>query len=170
MKDFRLLGKSIAFRYNVVDNHPRNICKKERGFMENEWLQFVQDKWYIIVGAIIAIFIVINIVKTLVKWVIVLAIAAAIIYYGADYTEELKAAGSKIWELAMDEVYDVMKEEAQSATYTTNPDGSFTIESPNVKIEGAIDEDKVDVTFKGQTFQLDRNNSFVEKFIEEATK
>ena len=38
----------------------------------DQWISFAQDRWYLIVGAIIVLFIVIGIVKTVVKWILVL--------------------------------------------------------------------------------------------------
>lgn len=53
--------------------------------MDQFWL-FIQDRWLFMILAIIGIFFAMKILKTLIKWVVILAIVAAIIiYYGANY-------------------------------------------------------------------------------------
>jgi hypothetical protein len=48
-------------------------------------IQFVQDRWIIIIAAIIGIIIIMKLVKSLIKWIIIIAIAAALIMYGSNY-------------------------------------------------------------------------------------
>ncbi|CAM3639945.1 hypothetical protein [Marinicrinis lubricantis] len=136
--------------------------------MENEWVQFLQDKWYIILAAVVIVAIIIRIVKTVVKWVLVLAIAVSLIYYGSNYTDEIKAAGEKIWSYAKDEAMETMMDEASQAEYQVNSDGTFTIVSPNFKLDSVLNSDDVKITFKGQTFTMSRN-SLINDFIERAT-
>jgi hypothetical protein len=48
----------------------------------DHWIQFVQDKWVIVLVALVLLFIVMRIVKTVVKWVLILAILGGTLYYG----------------------------------------------------------------------------------------
>ncbi|MFD2670697.1 hypothetical protein [Marinicrinis sediminis] len=139
--------------------------------MENEWIQFLKDEWLIVLVAVIAVVLIIRIVKTMLKWALVLIIAAAVVYYGADYTEDIKAMGNKVGDkivtYAQDEIYTVMEEEAKQAQFEKHDDGTFTVTSPNVKVEGKANGDEVKVTFKGQSFTLHRSD-FVNQFIEQS--
>jgi hypothetical protein len=46
---------------------------------------FLQERWYIVILAVIALFIVMKIIRTAIKWVIVLAVIAAILIYGFNF-------------------------------------------------------------------------------------
>lgn len=46
---------------------------------------FLQERWFIVILAVIALFIVIKIIRTAIKWVFILAIIAVIIIYGFNY-------------------------------------------------------------------------------------
>ncbi|MDF2671590.1 MAG: hypothetical protein K0R67_3896 [Paenibacillus sp.] len=115
---------------------------------------FVQDRWLVIVVAIVVLFLVIKIVKTVVKWVIVLIIVAGLFYYGASYTDELKEIGSQAIATAKDAVASA-KEEAlkalggKDAKYKANADGSYTVTSGQVKLEGKPGASEVSVSIAG---------------------
>lgn len=51
-------------------------------FDTDAWLQFIQDNWVIVAVAIVAIFIVMKLVKTVLKWILVAAIVIGIVTYG----------------------------------------------------------------------------------------
>lgn len=52
----------------------------------DQLLLFLQERWLIVLIAIVVLFIVIRIARTVMKWFIVLAIIAAILIYGFNYT------------------------------------------------------------------------------------
>ena len=106
----------------------------------DQWISFAQDRWYLIVGAIIVLFIVIGIVKTVVKWVLVLVIVGALIVYGASYKDKIKDIGASVVSQVGDEIKDkavsTLTSEAKEAKFKANPDGSFLITTKSLKVEG----------------------------------
>jgi hypothetical protein len=51
----------------------------------DQLIDFVQDKWLLIIVALIGIMIVVKLVKSVLKWLIIIAIVAALIIYGSNY-------------------------------------------------------------------------------------
>ncbi|WP_058302394.1 hypothetical protein [Gorillibacterium timonense] len=138
----------------------------------DQWSAFLTDRWYVILIALIALFLVIRIVKTVVKWLIVLIIAAGVLYYGYQYEGGLDSLKQTITTAAtqslQDEAVAMMKKEAESATYVKNKDGSYTITTSSLKVEGKPGEDEVTVTVLKQSFKM--KASTVKTFVEAAAK
>lgn len=139
----------------------------------DQWISFAQDRWYLIVAAIIVLFIVIGIVKTLVKWIVVIAIVGALIVYGASYTDKIKDIGASVVTQVGDEVKDkaisALTAEAKEAQFKANPDGSFIITTKSLKVEGKAGTDEVVVTFLGKSFKMNANAA-LSAFIDQAKK
>jgi hypothetical protein len=139
----------------------------------DQWISFAQDRWYLIVAAIIVLFIVIGIVKTVVKWILVIAIVGALIVYGASYKDKIKDIGASVVSQVGDEIKDkavnTLTSEAKDAQFKANPDGTFLITTKSLKVEGKAGTDEVQVTFLGKSFKMNANAA-VNAFIEEAKK
>lgn len=132
----------------------------------SQWLTFVQERWLILLISLIALIIIIKVVKTLVKWVLVIAIVAALVFYGVNYTDEIKEAAAKVWDYTQSEFQDMLNAEIDSAQYEADEAGHFTIKSKNFTVEGSIDSDDVKITFKGQTVTLKRYE-WIERYIQD---
>ncbi|PYI54019.1 hypothetical protein [Paenibacillus flagellatus] len=119
---------------------------------------FLQDRWLVVVVALVVLFVVIKIVKTVVKWVIVLAIVAGLIYYGSTYTDKLKDVAT----IAKEAVGDLKEKAVQGlagkdAKFKDNGDGTYTVTSGNIRLDGKAGSDKVKITIAGVSaeFSLD---------------
>jgi len=134
---------------------------------------FLAERWYIILGALIVLFLVIKIVKTVIKWVIVLAIVAGLFFYGASYKDQLlelgTTVGAKVAAEAKTQAMNAISQEVKEAKYSQNADGSFTIMTKSVKVEGKPGAAEVQVTFMNQTFTV-KVDDMVKTFIEQAKK
>jgi hypothetical protein len=139
----------------------------------DQWISFAQDRWYLIVAAIIVLFIIIGIVKTVVKWVFILVIVGALVLYGANYKDKLQNIGTSVITQVGDEVKDkainTLTSEAKDAQFKANPDGSFLITTKSLKVEGKAGTDEVKVTFLGKSFTMNANAA-VNAFVEQAKK
>ncbi|MEW9700672.1 hypothetical protein [Paenibacillus sp. SI8] len=139
----------------------------------DQWISFAQDRWYLIVAAIIVLFIVIGIVKTVVKWLIILVIVGCLVLYGANYKDKLQDIGASVVSQVGDEVKDkalsALTSEAKDAQFKASPDGSFQITTKSLKVEGKAGSDEVKVTFLGQTFSMNANAA-INALIEQAKK
>jgi len=135
----------------------------------DQFALFAQDRWYVLLIAIILLIVIIKIVKTVVKWVLVLLIAAGVLYYGANYTEKLSEIGGQLLDQAREEALNVLAGNAGEARYRENPDGTFTVEAPNLIIEGRQGEDRVRITFRGQSLEVNAGG-WIRDYIERAKR
>jgi hypothetical protein len=138
-----------------------------------QWITFAQDRWYWIIGAVIVLFIVIGLVKTVIKWILVVAIIGALILYGANYKDQLQTIGASVVSKAGAEakvgVEKAIAAEAKDAKYTANPDGTFVIMTKSLQVEGKLGSNDVQVTFMGAKFTM-KADGVIQTFIEQAMK
>lgn len=132
----------------------------------DQWLAFIADRWMVILIAVVVLFLVIRVVKTLLKWVIVIVIVASLFVYGSSYTDAIKDVGGKIMSYTQEEVLDMLSGEIEDAEYSESPDGSFKITGKNITLEGHVDSDEVKITFRGQTITL-KKSDFIQRYIDE---
>lgn len=127
-------------------------------FMD-QLIVFLQDRWLVVVIALIVLVIVIKIVKTVLKWVIVLAVLAGLIYYGSTYTDQLKDIGENVAATAKEAVGDLKEKAVQGlagkdAKYTDNGDGTYTVTSGSIRLDGKTGSDKIKITIAGVSAEL----------------
>jgi len=138
------------------------------------WIEFLKQNWLVIVVALVILFLVLNFVKTLVKWALVLVIAAFIIIYSGISLKDIGNAVETVKDQAADitksEVLQMMKKEAAEAEITQNNDGTFTIKTPNLEVTGSDGDGKVKVKFHGVSVGEWKVNDTIEAFIEEAKR
>ncbi|WP_028547327.1 hypothetical protein [Paenibacillus sp. UNC451MF] len=132
-------------------------------------VSFLQERWFIIVAAIVVLFLVIKIVKTVVKWIIVLAVIAGLFYYGANYKDQLLDVGTAVTTEAKNQAIKAISGEMKDAEYKQNPDGTFTVTTKSLKLEGNPGSNEVKVTFMNQTFTM-KMDEVVNALIEQAKK
>lgn len=132
---------------------------------------FLQNQWYIAVIALIVLFLVVKLVKTVVKWAVVILIIAAVFIYGNQYGGKLleikDTFGTAVANEVKDQALKVIAGEAKEAVYKKNSDGTFTIQSKSVQLEGKPGSNDVKVTFMGQSFHL-KADEVIQKFIDQA--
>lgn len=137
-----------------------------------QWSTFLADRWYVLLIAFLVLVIVVKLVKTVVKWVLILVIAAGVLYYGYNYTDNLekltKTVTAAVSETAKEQALKLMVEEAKDAAYKDNGDGSFTITTKSIRIDGKAGAGEVEVTFLKQTFKVKAET--IQAFIDEARK
>jgi hypothetical protein len=137
----------------------------------DSWTAFVQDKWILIVIAIIVLFLVMKVVKTFVKWILILAVIAFIIYYGSTYAGNLSGLkttlGNAVASEAKQQLTKAIAGEAKDADYVKHSDGSYTIHTKNIQLDGKPGVDEVEVSFMGKSYKVSINKT-IQKFIDEA--
>lgn len=125
-----------------------------------------------IVIALVVLFAVINLVKTVLKWAIVIVIVVGLFIYGGVTMDQIGNAVNKVADGTVStlksEAQEVMLKEAQDAKYTSGEDGTFTITTPNIEMKGKAGEDKVEVTFRGVSLGKWSVTDTTKTFIEEA--
>jgi hypothetical protein len=140
----------------------------------DQWSAFIQDKWLLIIVAIVVLFLVMKLVKTFVKWVVVLAIIAAVIYYGSTYAGGLSGLsglkttlGNAVADEAKQQITSAIVGEGKNADYVKHSDGSYTIHTKNIQLDGKPGSNDAEVSFMGQSYKVSINKT-IQKFIDEA--
>ncbi|MCU6796800.1 MULTISPECIES: hypothetical protein [Paenibacillus] len=128
---------------------------------------FLQERWYIILLAIVILFVVVRIVKTVIKWVIVLAILAGLYFYGASYKDQLLNIGATVTTEVKNQAIKVVSNEMKDAQYKQNADGSYTVTTKSLKVDGKPGASEVTVTFMNQTFTM-KLDDMLKALIEQA--
>lgn len=134
---------------------------------------FLAERWFVIAGALLVLFLVVKIVKTVVKWVIVLAVLAGLFFYGASYKDQLMelgtTVGAKVAEEAKTQALKTIKDEMKDAQYKVNADGTFTVSTKSVKLEGKPGANEVKVSFMNQSFTMPLDTA-MNALVEQAKK
>jgi hypothetical protein len=137
-------------------------------FNLDAWIKFVQDHWIVVAIAIVAIFVVMKLVKTLFKWVLVAAIIIGIISYGGYSIDDLGAIGTKITDEMKDQAIKAMAGEASDAKYANNDDGSYSITTKNLELNGVPNSGEVTVKLKGISLGTWKMEGAVRDFVAQA--
>lgn len=133
------------------------------------WKQFLTDHWILIAVAALALIIILNVVKTMLKWVLALVVVAGVFIYGGYTVSDLKEIGGQVVETATgavkDEAAKAMADEARKATYTLNPDGTYLVKSPNLELSGTPNSGEVAVKFRGVSLGTWKMEGAVRDFV-----
>ncbi|HZG84610.1 hypothetical protein [Paenibacillus sp.] len=126
--------------------------------MTEQWIAFVQEKWWIVLAAVVALAVVVSVVKTVIKWVLIAAIVGAVVLYGANYKEELTAVGDQLLVGAKEQAIEAFVAQTLNADYEAKSDGTFVVSTESVRVEGKEGSDEVTLYWNGVkvgTFQID---------------
>jgi hypothetical protein len=148
-------------------------------FDTDAWVQFAQDHWVIVAVAIVAIFVIVKLVKTVLKWVLIAAIIIGIVAYGgysiddlgdvgSKVTEEIGVIGDKVTAELKDQAIKSMAGEASEATYINNDDGSYSIKSTNLELTGVPNSGEITVKFHGQSLGTWKMEGAVRDYVVKA--
>lgn len=146
------------------------------GVLEQEmnmqvWMDFLQQNWFVILIALVVLFVVLKVVKTMVKWAIVIVIVGGLIVYSGISLDQLNEVVTTVKDETVEtlksEAMNVMLKEAKEAEYTSSGDG-YTITTPNLELAGQAGSDQVKVTFKGVSLGEWKITDTVQTFISEA--
>jgi len=144
-------------------------------FDSEAWSQFIQDHWIVVAAVLLAIIVVVKVVKTVVKWVLVAAIVIGFAVYGGYNIEDLKEVGSKVSEVGSkvtdelkDQAIKTMAGEASEAKYVDNADGSYTITTSNLELDGVPNSGKVSVKLRGVSLGTWDMEGQVRDFVSQA--
>lgn len=144
------------------------------GMNTDVWITFLKENWLVIVIALVVLLMIINFVKTVIKWVLVLIIAAFIIIYSGISLKDINGALTSVTDqavsLSKDQVVNMLKDEAKDAKWTQNSDGTYTITTKNLEVVGRPGNDKVKISSHGVSLGEWSMNETITAFIKEAKK
>jgi hypothetical protein len=136
--------------------------------MQDQLMAFIQERWWVILVAAIALFVIVNLVKTVLKWVLIIAIVGAVVLYGANYKDELSAIGDQVASQAKDQAMQAIVGQALNAEYEAHEDGTFAVFTDSVRVEGKSGDSEVTVYWKGVKIGSFPIDQAIESFIEQA--
>lgn len=140
-------------------------------FLEHNW-QIVQDNWMYILIGLVLLLVILKIVRTLVKWLIVIVVIAGLLIYSGISFEQVGKVVTQAKDDAINnvqsEALNMMIKEGRDAQYTSNADGTFSVTSSNLEVKGPFDGDKVKVWFQGMSLGEWSMGDTVKKYIEGA--
>lgn len=117
------------------------------------WLEFVRQNWLILLIALVAVLLVINVVKTMLKWAIAIVIVVALVVYSGVSIDQIQNTVTGVKDEAVaklqSEALKMLKDESAQATFKKAADGSFTVQTPSLKLEGKPNAKTVEVTYRG---------------------
>lgn len=136
------------------------------------WLEFLKQNWLVIVIALIVLFIVINLVKTVIKWALVILIIGGLLIYSGISMDQISEVVTTVKNETVDtvktEAMNMMMKEAKEAKYTSNGDGTFTVKAPNLELKGSSESKEVEVSFRGVPVGKWDINETIQEFIGQA--
>jgi hypothetical protein len=141
---------------------------KPETWTTDAWLQFLQDHWIVVVAAVVVIFVIMKLVKTVLKWLLVAAIIVGVVAYGGYSIKDLAAIGTKVEAEAKNQAIKAMAGEVSKAEYKDNGDGSYTVKTPNLELNGVPNSGEVTVKYRGVSLGTWKVEGAVRTLIEQA--
>lgn len=136
------------------------------------WIEFLKQNWLVIAIALIVLFIVLNVVRTVIKWALAVLIIVGLLVYSGISLDKIGEVVTTVKEETVDtikkEALNMMMKEAKEAKYTSNGDGTYSIKAPNLELTGSADSKEVEVTFRGVSVGKWDINDTIQSFIDDA--
>ncbi|MCT1401589.1 hypothetical protein AK95_23375 [Paenibacillus sp. LC231] len=136
------------------------------------WIEFLKQNWLVIAIALIVLFIVLNVVRTVIKWALAVLIIVGLLVYSGISLDKIGEVVTTVKEETVDtikkEALNMMMNEAKEAKYTSNEDGTYSIKAPNLELKGSAGSEEVEVTFRGVSVGKWDINDTIQSFIDDA--
>lgn len=136
------------------------------------WIEFLKQNWLVIAIALIILFIVLNVVRTVIKWALAVLIIVGLLVYSGISLDKIGEVVTTVKEETVDtikkEALNMMMKEAKEAKYTSNGDGTYSIKAPNLELKGSEGSEEVEVTFRGVSVGKWDINDTIQSFIDDA--
>ncbi|MGG4091839.1 hypothetical protein [Paenibacillus lautus] len=136
------------------------------------WIEFLKQNWLVIAIALIILFIVLNVVRTVIKWALAVLIIVGLLVYSGISLDKIGEVVTTVKEETVDtikkEALNMMMKEAKEAKYTLNGDGTYSIKAPNLELKGSDGSEEVEVTFRGVSVGKWDINDTIQSFIDDA--
>ncbi|WP_424766407.1 hypothetical protein [Paenibacillus sp. sgz302251] len=132
------------------------------------WTAFFKEHWLVLAIALVVLFLIIRIVKTVVKWAIVVVIVLGLVVYSGYTMDDLKEIGTKVADTVKQEAINAMVGEAEDATFVDNADGTFSVKTKNVELTGEPGVNEVELSFRGTSLGKWELDSTIQAFIDQA--
>ena len=133
-----------------------------------QWIQFAKDNWWILLAALAALWIVISLVRTVIKWLLVAAIVGVVLVYGANYTDQLKTMSDQMLAEAKEKAFRVILDRALKAEYESGENGAYAVYTDSLRLEGTEGSDEVTLYWNGVKIGTIPIDADIEAFLNRA--
>jgi len=131
------------------------------------FLSFAQENWIWLVIAAIGLVMIIKVVKTLVKWAIVIIVVAGILIYGFNYDiDTLKNFPQNSVQYTKELAVKHLLKEAMNASYEVDGKGNYTVRTKSATLYGKIGSKQAELEIMGQKFTIHIDQT-LKAFIEQ---
>lgn len=138
-------------------------------------LPFIQENWWVLVVALIVVLLIVKIVKTVIKWVLILLVVVGLSVFWVNYVpDDVKDSINVV----VEDVKDKGKAEAIKAlttlsnpTYSVDAEGNYKVSNSDgtISLTGVVGENDAKLAVKGITFNVQLDDA-LNKVIETAKK
>ena len=139
-------------------------------------VSFLTERWYLIIAALVVVFLVFKLIKAVLKWIVVLAVVAGLVFYGTQYRNSHgggqgggRGAETAAVAAMKDRALEALRRELREAEYERHKDGSFTLRTNAVEVNGKPGDKKAQVRFMNHTFNIQLDQDW-NQLLEEARK
>lgn len=116
---------------------------------------FALENWLWLVIAAIGLIIVINVVKTVIKWAIVIIVVGGILIYGFNYdVGTLKNLSENAVNYTKEQAMKSLLNEAVNATYEVDGNGNYTVKTKSATLRGKVGAEQAELEIMGQKFTI----------------
>ena len=137
---------------------------------------FLIAHWILVLAGLLVLFLVFKLLKALFKWLLILAVLALLVLFGMQYRKTHGGGQSSGFasEAAMvaamkDRALDALRAEMQDAKVERHKDGSFTLHTQSVQVDGKPGDKQARVRFMDHTFHVDMDHDW-KQLLDEAQK
>jgi hypothetical protein len=128
---------------------------------------FIQENLLLIGAVLLVLLIIISVVKTVIKWVIVFAVIIGFLIYGLNYdAETIKDIGQNVVEKTKEEAVELLLGDIKNAEYHLNNDGTYSITTKNIQLEGKVGSNEAKLKYLGQSITIKLDET-LKNFIEQ---
>ncbi|MFD0590714.1 hypothetical protein ACFQZE_22245 [Paenibacillus sp. GCM10027627] len=132
------------------------------------WSTFFQDNWIVLVIAAVVLFLIVRIVKTVVKWAIVAAVVLGLVLYSGYSLDDMKEISTQVMADVKDKALNLMVGDAKEAKYTVGKDGTYTVKTDAIELKGKAGANEVQVSVHGSPFVTFEVDGVIKTFIDQA--
>lgn len=132
------------------------------------WTTFLKENWMVLAIGLVLLFLVIRIVKTVVKWALVAIVVIGIVLYSGYSLDDVKEIGTKVMAGVTKETLSAMVGDAKDAKYHLNEDGTYTVKSGNMDLKGRTGVNEVQISLHGAPYMTIQIDDIIRTFINQA--
>lgn len=122
--------------------------------MLEAWFLFVKENFWGLLLVAVALIIVLSLVKTMVKWVILLLIVVGVYLYGANFVGNIQELVQQAAQGTMEQAIQLIIEEMKHAEYKVDKEGNYTITSNKMTLSGRLGSNEAILEIIGQKIPI----------------